>query len=123
MPLRCCRSDWVIMMVPSDDTWVTGSENRAGDDGFESAGAVSVAEAGLVDVAVEPHPGQAAEDRSHQSRDDCGDQGDDAAGGQVARADGDAGEAVELAEDVVLAAEQRTDDGDHEGDDDRPHPQ
>ena len=67
-------------------------------------------ESGLVDVAVEPHTGQTAEDGADQRDDNRGDQGDDAAGGQGSFVDRDPGEAVEVAENVVLAAEYRSGD-------------
>src|SRR4051812_49207697 len=82
----------------------------------------SEGEAGLVDVAVESHAGESAEDGTCQADERCCDQGDDAAGGQVAGADRNPGEAVEAAQDVVLASGDGGDDRDDDGDDHGPQP-
>src|SRR3954447_7572866 len=82
----------------------------------------SVAEPGAVDPAVEAHPGEPAEDRADQGGGKGDDDGDDRAGGHVAAPDGQAWEAAEPVEDVVLVAEHGTRDRDHGGDDDGPDP-
>ena len=67
-------------------------------------GAGSAAQAGLVHLAVEAHAREPAEDGADEAghRDDQ--QGDDAAGAERALVDRDAGEAVELGQDVELGA-------------------
>src|ERR1035437_306389 len=88
---------------PIESVWWTAVSKRQ----FESDVCCSDTESGIVDPAVEPHPGQAAKDGTYQAGQSDHDQGDDAGSAQGARVDRDPGEAVQLSQDVVLAAAHR----------------